>query len=108
MVTDFIAVIAEMRNGQVAADISRKLNELMDAIRDTGGPGALTLKLKVKPSTIDIHEGVKEVEITHSCEITKPEKPIGKAIFFVSRDGNLTRTDPDQQELFEQEESNAR
>lgn len=99
-------MLMEMRNGQVAADVSRKLNELIGAIADTGAGGTMTLKLKVKPSRLDIHEGVKEVEITHECTLVKPEKPVGKAIFFVANGCKLSRVDPDQMEMFEGEKAN--
>lgn len=100
---DFVEMLMEMRNGKVAAEASAKLNELMAAITDTGAGGTLTLKVKIKPSKVDLHEGVKEVIVSHATTIDKPEKPIGPSVFFVKNGGKLTRTDPDQMAMFDEE-----
>ncbi len=100
---DFVAVLLEMRNGKVATDVSKKMNELIDSIKETGKAGKLTLTLSLRPSKADLHEGVKEISITHECKLAKPEKPIGPSVFFVDHEGGLTRTDPDQQQLFEEQ-----
>lgn len=101
---DLVEMLMEMRNGKVAIEASRKLNELLAAIRETGLPGSLTLKLKFKPTKVDLHEGVKEVSIQHQTDITKPELPIPPSVFFVTQDGRLSRTDPDQMEMFDGKE----
>lgn len=103
---DFIAMLLEMRSGKVAADISLKLNELVDSIRDVGRGGKLTLTLEIKPKRIDMHEGVKDVEVDYKITLAKPERHRGSSIFFIDPKGALTRTDPSQQEMFEQEEVN--
>lgn len=98
---DFVSTVMEMRNGKVAADISDKFNELIAAVLDTGGGGKIAITFDVKPSRADMqHGGVKEVTMSHSVKLTKPERPIGDAIFFITPDGSLSRTDPEQMEMF--------
>jgi hypothetical protein len=43
---------------------------------------------------------VVEVETEHECKSKKPELKVGKAVFFVSKEGRLTREPPDQVGLF--------
>jgi hypothetical protein len=101
---DFISMLLEMRSGKVAADISEKLNELVDAIRDVGKGGSITVKLDIKPKRIDMHEGVKDVEVDYKVALSKPERHRGSSIFYLTNEGALTRTDPAQTEMFEQEQ----
>lgn len=103
---DFIAMLLEMRSGKVAADVSAKLNELVDSIRDVGRGGKITLTLEIKPKRVDLHEGVKDVEVDYKIALAKPERHHASSIFFIDPKGTLTRTDPSQQEMFEQEEVN--
>lgn len=103
---DFIAMLLEMRSGKVAADVSAKLNELVDSIRDVGRGGKITLTLDIKPKRVDLHEGVKDVEVNYKIVLVKPERHRGASVFFIDPKGALTRTDPSQQEMFEQEEFN--
>ena len=101
---DFVNTLMEMRNGKAVAEISKKYSELVEAIKDVGTGGEITLKLKLKPTKADMHTGVKEITVQHICTISKPERTVGPSVFFVGRDGRLSRTDPDQQDIFEEEE----
>lgn len=102
--TDLMQVLLEMRNGAVAADLNTKFNEVLAAVLETGGGGKLTVDLSIKPSRMGLGGAVIEVETSHECKLKKPELPIGRSVFFVSRDGTLTREDPAQTALFGGEE----
>lgn len=106
--TDLLQVLLDMRNGQVAADCNQKFNDVLNAVLETGGKGELTLKLMLKPSKLGMGGAVLEVEATHEVKMKRPELEIGKAFFFVTRDGTLTREDPAQTAMFEKETQNAR
>jgi hypothetical protein len=101
--TDLLQVILDMRNGAVAADCNAKFNEVLTAVLETGGVGELNLKLKLKPSKLGMGGAVLEVEASHELKTKKPELQIGKAFFFVTKEGALTRDDPAQVEMFSQE-----
>ena len=98
--TDFLSLLVEMRSGAVATDINTKFNEMITAVLETGGKGELTVKIKAAPSKMGLGGAVLEVETEHECRMKKPELAIGKAFFFVSRDGELTRDDPAQTAMF--------
>lgn len=98
--TDLMAVLTEMRSGQVITDCNRKFNELLAAVYETQKKGVITIKVHVKPSKLAIGGGVIEVEAEHDCTITKPELPVGRSLFFVAQNGQLTRDDPAQSDMF--------
>lgn len=106
---DFIQTLMEMRAGAAAADCSRKLSELVAAIMETGKKGELVLKVNITPSRLNLGR-VTEVEIEHTCKISKPEHSTGRSIFFTTEEGTLTREDPNQMafEITEERETNGR
>lgn len=101
--TDLLAVLLEMRSGKVATDCNLKFNEVLKSVLDTGGKGELTIKLFIKPSKMGMGGAVIEVETEHECKMKKPELAVGRSFFFVTNDGELTRTDPEQTAMFEQQ-----
>ena len=106
--TDLLQTLLDMRNGRVVTDVNQKFNEVLSAVIETGGKGELTIKLIVKPSRMAMGGAVVEVETYHECKIKKPELEIGSSVFFVTKEGNLTRYDPDQQDMLQGEEINGR
>ena len=104
MTNDLLSILLEMRSGAVAADISSKFDEVLKAVLDTGGKGELNIKLLVKPSKMGMGGAVIEVETEHECKVKKPELAIGRSVFFVTKEGRLTREDPAQTAMFAVEE----
>ena len=101
---DFVSVVMEMRNGAAAIDCSRKLNELLESILETKKGGKITLTVGIKPATLRKDGSVGERDFTHQCSIAKPELDQGRSIFFVTQDGRVTRSDPNQMGFFEKPE----
>lgn len=98
---DFVQLLMDMRNGKVAADIGQKFQEVLDAVLSTGGKGKLTIEIDIAPEKMEMGGLVAEIQTSHSCKLKKPEKDIGRSIFFVTKSGDLTRDDPDQMALLE-------
>ena len=103
MQNDFLHVLMDMRNGNVAQDINTKFNELVTAVLETGAKGELTVKLFVKPSRFAMGGAVIEVETEHECKSKVPELKLGRSLFFVTKDGRFTRDDPAQEAMFSEE-----
>jgi len=106
--TDLLQCLLDMRNGQVAADCNTKFNEVLRGVLETGGKGELTIKLSIKPAKFGLGAAVLEVETSHECKVKKPELEIGKSVFFVSKEGTLTRDDPAQAAMFQMETQEVR
>ena len=112
--TDVISVLLAMRSGKVAANINEKFSDCLKAVLDTGCEGEVTIKLSMKPSKMGIGGVVLEVDMEADTKIKKPELAIGSSVFFVDKEGSLTREDPDQVGMFDaaeeikQEQANGR
>lgn len=93
---DALAVIAQLRRGQTATDLSEALLELVAAVRETGKKGTLTLKLTVAP-----HAKGDDVILTLTDDVTlkTPRAERGSSIFYATDDNGLVRNDPRQGEL---------
>ena len=102
--TDVVHVLMEMRSGKVATYINEKFNDVLRAVLDTGGKGEVTIKLSIKPSKLGMGGVVLEVDMDADTKIKKPELAIGTSVFFVDKDGSLTREDPDQMGLLDAQE----
>lgn len=98
---DFISTLAELKNGRAHIDCSRKLSELVSAVVDTKKKGKLILEMVIEPSGMEDGR-VSETAVTWACRIAKPEHDTGRSLFFVTRDGRLTRNDPNQMDLYDE------
>lgn len=103
--SDFVSILMEMRDGEVALDVNRKFQELLNSVFETGAKGRLTLTIDVKPSKMAMGGAVVEVETEHDCKLKKPELSIGRSLFFVTADGALTRDNPAQIALYSEQEA---
>jgi hypothetical protein len=93
---DFCQILGDIRNGGAVDELTDNLRELVEAVRDTGRAGKLTLTIAVKPaSSGDTHVLTVEDQI----KITKPLEKKGAAVFFANTNNDLTRNDPRQPEL---------
>lgn len=100
---DFVQNLIEMRGGKVALDLDQKFKEVVKAVVDSGGKGEMTVKFRIVPSKMAMGGAVVEVEIEHDVKMKKPELPVGRSTFFVDKEGNLSREDPDQAAMFAEE-----
>lgn len=93
VVRPFASFLQEQSGGQLHDELSTKLHDLIEAIRETGKAGSLSLKIDIKP--IAGTDGrTLTVTDTVAAKLPKTERP--KSIFFATDDGNLSRTDPRQ------------
>ena len=97
---DILQILLDARDGAIAADISKKFDEIVAAVNDSAKEGSLTIELKIKPAKLGMGGCVIEVELEHTTKMKRPELPVGKATFFLSREGKLSRDNPDQGPLF--------
>lgn len=99
----FLDIITHYRRGTLNKKINEKLAELTKVCRDTNKAGEITIKLKLKPSK----SGGNEFTWAGSVTSKVPEQIIPEAIFFIDDKGNVTRDDPAQSKMFEDEDERA-
>lgn len=97
---DLLHLLLEMRNGAVAIDLNNKFQEVLTSVLEAAGKGELTITLSVEPSKMGMGGVVLEVSAEHKVKMKKAELPVGKAAFFVTKEGRLTRDDPAQEQMF--------
>jgi len=92
----FFETLRDLRAGRTLEDLTDELAAIVTAVKATGKPGELVLRLKVKPpKTGAITYLTLEDQITTKV----PKLDRGDTVFFPTADGGLSRSDPSQGEL---------
>lgn len=100
---EFLSTLAELKNGRVIHQANDTMQRLLSAVQKHGGKGKLGLELTLSPR-IDSDSGrVIEVDIAYSIKVAEPQPNHGTTMFYVDKEGKLTRQDPRQAEMFEEE-----
>lgn len=87
-------IIGEIDSQNLHEALSEALAEVVRGVEKTGKVGSLTLTFKVKKN--------KDRQVMVDSEVKRkvPEEGIATTMFFSDENGNLTRRDPQQRELF--------
>lgn len=93
---NFLEFIQSFRRGELLAEGDSLLNELVDAVKLTGGKGAITLVLPLAMNKAG------QLECQPSMTVKKPRRAIGTGIYYATDDGRLSRRDPNQHEMFDE------
>ncbi|WP_290494472.1 hypothetical protein [Hyphomonas sp. UBA4494] len=92
----FISVLKEYRKGALLAALDEELLIVASEVEEKGKSGSLTLTLSLKPN------GQEAVTMAAKVSSKIPKETIGDAIYFVQA-GNLSRSQPDQLDMLEDE-----
>jgi hypothetical protein len=86
-------VLQQINRGAAHTHASDQLQQLVQAVTDTGKKGSLTITIVVEPM-----KGAKDaLTVTAQTTVKKPElQPVQASVFFADGVGNLTRNDPRQ------------
>lgn len=95
----FAAMLAQVRPG-TDIEAAETLRRIVAAVEDTGKVGSLVIRLDVKPAD----GGLKAVIVTDKISQKIPEKTRIGAMAFITKDGDLSRTDPSAMPLFTDED----
>lgn len=90
---NFLELLQQFRRGEMLSACDQKLNELTQAIADTGTGGALTLKLNFKVNKAG------QVELNPDISIKKPSRALGTGIYYPADTGRLSTRHPDQLDI---------
>ena len=94
----FTLFLAELNDGSTHAGLTGDFAELLQAVKNTGRTGSMTLKIKI----VSVSKGGNEVDkITimaeRKLELPKPEQP--QDFFWLTDDAQPTRQHPRQHML---------
>lgn len=87
--------IAEIRRGALNQEAAEEMAKVIQAVRETGKAGKLTITIDVKP--LANHEGA--VTVRGKATGTLPRVDSKDEVFFTTDGGELTRNHPKQDEL---------
>ncbi|TDZ94758.1 hypothetical protein [Mycobacteroides salmoniphilum] len=90
-VRPFADFLRELQKGRVHDELSEGLREVVAAVRATGKAGSLTLKLSVSEQA-----NTSMLVIKDDVNVKAPQADRQVSLWFVDREGNVTRTDPAQ------------
>jgi hypothetical protein len=96
VVTAFTDTITKFRRGELDRSLSLDLHQLIQDVISVEKPGTLTLTVKVEPV------GDMQVQVICKTAAKTPEPTPPAALYFVGRDGRLTRHDPYQGSMFQE------
>ena len=94
----FSTFIQRVEGGQLHADLSRELPEVMaklsNHVRDHGGSAAGKIKIEF---AFTLKDGV--IEVTGNFDVTTPKDKRGRSLFWLTPENNLTERNPKQGDL---------
>lgn len=90
----FIDTLKDIRDGELLAELPRKLQEVIEGVQATGKKGKLTIVLELAPAKAGMFVLTDDVKQT----IPEPERDT-TTVFFVTDESDLTRRDPRQPKL---------
>ena len=93
------AMLAQVRPG-TDVEAAEKLRKVIAAVQETGKVGSLVIRLDVKPAD----GGIEAVVVTDKLTEKIPEKTRIGSLAFITKDGDLSRTDPSAMPLFTDED----
>ncbi|WP_295014833.1 hypothetical protein [uncultured Microbacterium sp.] len=93
------AMLAQVRPG-TDVEAAETLRKVIAAVQDTGKVGSLVVRLDVKPAD----GGIEAVVVTDKLTAKIPEKTRIGSLAFITKDGDLSRTDPSAMPLFTDED----
>lgn len=92
----FLTLLQNQRTGDCLQELSDKLNELSIAVGKTHAKGELTFKVIMKPLA---KGGGNAVTITDVVTLKLPAVEKSVSVFYIGKEGDLTRNDPRQREF---------
>jgi hypothetical protein len=94
---DFAAFLATLNKGRSNRDLSEKLQQIVEAIEETGKQGSITYTIKIKPQ-----KAGGMVILTDEVRASVPRGERPESIAFIGPDFALLRNPVDQPSLYDE------
>lgn len=92
VVRPFADALRELSGGRSHEELSQSMHDLIGAVRDTGKAGSMTFTIKVAP----MKKNADALLVSDSITLRAPQHDRKDSIFYTDKQGNLTRSDPNQ------------
>lgn len=90
----FVGTLSRLHRGLTLTELTLAEQDLVQAVRQTGKAGVLTLKVRIAPSS----KGDDMMMLTADVIVTKPKPAKSPTIMYATDDDRLSQTDPRQLE----------
>jgi hypothetical protein len=94
-VRPFAAVLQDINHGAIADQLAHDVRDLVQAVRELGRKGSLTIKIEVAPRK----GNNSALNLTARRDLKLPQEEPVESVFFADAAGNLLRDDPRQPTL---------
>lgn len=94
---DLPSFIAGHLNGRTSDAVSAEFHALLDAVREHGKKGTLTLTIVVEPPANGVESAPLPIGIESAVKAPKAVQP--KSLYFLDKDGLPVREDPRQMSI---------
>ena len=91
-----LRTLGDLRRGVFIDDLEREMAALVDAVRDTGRKGTITVKIDIGLAS---KGDAMTLKIGDSISVKAPQPERGDTIMYATADGRLSRRDPRQMDL---------
>lgn len=91
----FTRLLCEFREGASQSELSKALETLVGAVRETGRKGKLRYTLTIKPAA----HGNEALAIADNIELDAPRQERDQSIFYATTENRLQRDNPKQMRL---------
>lgn len=92
-IRSFANVLADLSEGHTLSELSLAMWDLLQRVQDTAKSGSLTLTLTAG------FDGVGRIQIKDEIKLKLPEHNRQTTAFFIDKQGNASRRDPNQPEI---------
>jgi len=92
----YLHTLKQLREGRTQKELSDLLSQVVQAVREVGKQGSVTLKINIAPIGKNCSG---QYELRGDVKADIPQFPAASTIFFGTPQGNLQRNDPNQQTL---------
>jgi hypothetical protein len=96
-IVDLPTWLAGHLSGRTSEEISAEFHALLDAVREHGKKGSLTITLVVEPPANGVESAPLPIGVESAIKAPKATAP--KALYFLDPDGNPVRDDPRQMSI---------
>ncbi|SEO83043.1 hypothetical protein [Actinacidiphila rubida] len=93
-IVDLPTWLASHLGGRTAEEISAEFHTLLDAVREHGKKGSMTITFVVEPPANGVESAPLPIGVESAVKAPKATAP--KALYFLDADGNPCRDDPRQ------------
>lgn len=90
-----VDLIQSIERGEFLLDLEEACSDVVDKVQDTGKPGEVVIKIR-----FGLDASTDTMRVSGNVVKKLPQKPTKASIFFITPEGNLSRLNTKQTDMF--------